>query len=154
MTANRRQVGGSHYKADGTGEEHWDRVHRLKLDYFQAAITKYVERCWKKNGVEDLRKAQHFLEKYIELNVAAPLPAAAPPALPAPPAATDARLVDMAHVNPAGLTGYVFEGFDAAGALYTCRGCGVKVRCPVGHWPGHSHICEGAEPGAGYVDQG
>jgi Protein of unknwon function (DUF3310) len=65
MNANQKQIGGDHYKTGG--EEHWDRVHRLKLDYFQAAITKYVERCWKKNGVQDLLKAQHFLEKYIEL---------------------------------------------------------------------------------------
>lgn len=64
--ANKTQVGGSHYKTDG--EEHWDRVNRLGLDYFQGQITKYVERCWKKNGVEDLKKARHFLDKYIELH--------------------------------------------------------------------------------------
>ena len=63
--ANVRQVGGDHYK--NGGEEHWDRVARLNLDYFQGQITKYVERWRKKNGVEDLKKAQHFLEKYIEL---------------------------------------------------------------------------------------
>ena len=68
--ANERQVGGTHYKTGG--EEHWDRVHRLGLDYFQAQITKYVERCWKKNGVEDLKKARHFLDKYIELRSPAP----------------------------------------------------------------------------------
>ena len=67
--ANKIQIGGDHYKAaDGKGEEHWDRVSRLKLDYFQACITKYVERCWKKNGLQDLQKAQHFLQKYIELH--------------------------------------------------------------------------------------
>lgn len=64
--ANQRQVGGEHYKVGG--EEHWDRVARLGLDYFQACITKYVERCWKKNGLEDLKKAQHYLQKYIEIN--------------------------------------------------------------------------------------
>lgn len=66
--ANQRQVGGEHYKRADGGEEHWDRVARLGLDYFQACITKYVERCWKKNGLEDLKKAQHFLQKYIELH--------------------------------------------------------------------------------------
>lgn len=64
--ANSRQVGGNHYKTGG--EEHWDRVHRLDLDYFQGQITKYVERWKKKNGVQDLKKAQHFLQKYIELH--------------------------------------------------------------------------------------
>lgn len=63
--ANSRQVGGDHYKTGG--EEHWDRVNRLQLDYFQGQITKYVERWKKKNGVEDLRKARHFLDKYIEI---------------------------------------------------------------------------------------
>lgn len=70
MSANERQVGGTHYKSGG--EEHWDRVARLGLDYFQAQITKYVERCWKKNGVQDLEKARHFLDKYIELNTPPP----------------------------------------------------------------------------------
>jgi Protein of unknwon function (DUF3310). len=66
VSANETQVGGTHYKTGG--EEHWDRVHRLGLDYFQAQITKYVERCWKKNGMEDLKKARHFLDKYIEIH--------------------------------------------------------------------------------------
>lgn len=65
MSANDRQVGGDHYKTGG--EEHWDRVARLRLDYFQGQITKYVERWKRKNGVEDLKKARHFLDKYIEL---------------------------------------------------------------------------------------
>jgi hypothetical protein len=30
-------------------------------------ITKYVERYPKKKGIEDLEKAQHFLQKLIEL---------------------------------------------------------------------------------------
>jgi hypothetical protein len=68
MSANERQVGGSHYKHDGNGEEHWDRVSRLGLDYFQGQITKYVERWKMKNGVQDLEKARHFLDKYIELH--------------------------------------------------------------------------------------
>jgi len=65
MAANDTQVGGSHYKKGG--EEHWDRVYRLNLDYFQGQITKYIERWKDKNGLEDLRKARHFLDKYIEL---------------------------------------------------------------------------------------
>lgn len=66
--ANQRQVGGDHYKTGG--EEHWDRVERLKLDYFQGQITKYVERWKKKNGIQDLEKARHFLDKYIEIQKA------------------------------------------------------------------------------------
>lgn len=63
--ANDTQIGGNHYKVGG--EEHWDRVARLGLDYFQGQITKYVERWKKKGGLADLLKAQHVLAKYIEL---------------------------------------------------------------------------------------
>lgn len=65
MTANTRQVGGSHYKV-GSLPEHWDLVVQYDWDYFQGQIIKYVMRHKKKNGVQDLQKAAHFLEKYIE----------------------------------------------------------------------------------------
>ena len=64
MSANERQVGGSHY--GGGAQQHWDMVVQHELDYFQGQITKYVMRWKAKNGLQDLEKAQHFLEKYIE----------------------------------------------------------------------------------------
>ena len=64
MSANDRQVGGDHYKGDS---QHWDWAWDNDLDYFQGQITKYVARWKDKNGIQDLQKAQHFLEKYIEL---------------------------------------------------------------------------------------
>ena len=68
--ANARQVGGDHYKKGG--EEHWDRQWRLYgRGYFVGCITKYVERYHAKNGLQDLHKAQHFLEKLIELETVA-----------------------------------------------------------------------------------
>jgi len=63
--ANETQVGGSHYQTGGI--EHWDVVNIFNLDYFQGNITKYVFRHKKKNGIEDLKKAQHYLQKYIEI---------------------------------------------------------------------------------------
>jgi hypothetical protein len=63
--ANKSQVGGDHYK--GAAIEHWDFVAQRNLDYFQGNITKYVSRWRKKAGVDDLRKASHYLDKYIEL---------------------------------------------------------------------------------------
>jgi hypothetical protein len=68
--ANERQEGGDHYRRI-PGEQHWDRAVRLGFDFFQYMITKYVERCWQKNGLEDLRKALHFTQKYIEVSEAA-----------------------------------------------------------------------------------
>lgn len=64
--ANDKQVSGTHYKVDAGKVEHWDMVIQHQLNYFEGQITKYVMRCRKKNGIEDLKKAQHFLEKYIE----------------------------------------------------------------------------------------
>lgn len=72
MAANEKQVGGSHY--GGGSLQHWDIVDRFQLDYFQGQITKYVMRWKKKNGLEDLKKAQHFLEKYIEIQAKEPKP--------------------------------------------------------------------------------
>lgn len=72
MAANDKQIGGSHYKKGG--EEHWDRQWRLfGRGYFIGCITKYVERYHEKNGVQDLHKAIHFLEKLIELESASVL---------------------------------------------------------------------------------
>jgi hypothetical protein len=64
MKANEKQVAGNHYKST---IEHWDYVVANDLDYFQGQITKYVTRWKNKNGITDLLKAQHFLEKYIEV---------------------------------------------------------------------------------------
>lgn len=66
LKANERQVGGQHYKTT-TGKEHWDIVAEFGLDYFQGNITKYVMRWRDKGKVEDLKKARHYLDKYIEL---------------------------------------------------------------------------------------
>tara|TARA_R110000823_G_scaffold154417_1_gene285289 strand:- start:302 stop:658 length:357 start_codon:yes stop_codon:yes gene_type:complete len=65
---NKKQIGGEHYK--GVDIEHWDWVHANDLDYFQGQVTKYVIRWKDKNGMEDLKKAHHFLEKYMELEAA------------------------------------------------------------------------------------
>ena len=62
--ANEKQVAGSHYR---THIQHWDYVVANDLDYFQGQITKYVTRWKRKNGLTDLLKAQHFLEKYLEV---------------------------------------------------------------------------------------
>ncbi len=69
MSANDRQVGGDHYKRRGK-IQHWDFAAEREYDYFQGQITKYVDRWKDKNGIIDLEKAKHFLEKYIEIEKA------------------------------------------------------------------------------------
>lgn len=62
--ANDTQVAGGHYR---THIQHWDYVVANDLGYFEGQITKYVTRWRKKNGLQDLHKARHFLQKLIEL---------------------------------------------------------------------------------------
>lgn len=66
-TANDRQVGGTHYQANEY--QHWDFVTDLRLPYLLGVATKYVSRWRDKNGVEDLEKALHYLEKANERGV-------------------------------------------------------------------------------------
>ena len=66
--ANQRQVGGEHYNAHGRKDiQHWDIVHIFGLGYFEGQITKYLFRWKSKNGLQDLEKARHYLDKLIEL---------------------------------------------------------------------------------------
>ncbi len=67
--ANDYQVAGHHYRQEGT-IQHWDYAASHNFDYFQGQITKYVTRWKKKNGIADLEKARHFIEKYIEVEKA------------------------------------------------------------------------------------
>jgi len=70
MSANDHQVGGDHYRRKGV-IQHWDLAVMHQWDPFQYQITKYVMR-WKDKHqsrdekLKDLKKAAHFLEKYIE----------------------------------------------------------------------------------------
>lgn len=70
VAVNSRQVGGSHYRDTASvcpqcgGEvQHWDFA--AKQGYLEGCITKYITRWRHKNGIQDLEKAQHFLEKLI-----------------------------------------------------------------------------------------
>ncbi len=64
-TANDIQVGGQHYKAKTI--QPWDFIAANQLGYFDGNIVKYVSRWRDKGGVDDLRKARHYLDKLIEL---------------------------------------------------------------------------------------
>ncbi len=65
MAANDLQFGGVHYK--GSDYQHWDLMNDLRMPYLPATASKYL-RWRKKNGVEDLEKLCHYLQKTIECN--------------------------------------------------------------------------------------
>ena len=62
--ANARQVGGAHYK--GFRFETWDVILDWGLGYLDGNAVKYLSRWRLKGGVEDLKKARHYLDKLIE----------------------------------------------------------------------------------------
>ena len=64
-TANDMQVGGDHYMDRCI--QPWDYIVSNDLGFLEGNIIKYVTRWKYKNGVDDLRKAQHYLAKLIEV---------------------------------------------------------------------------------------
>jgi len=57
-----------HYQSQGGGEQLWDEEWRISREItFVFNIVKYVRRYRKKDGLKDLRKARHYLDKLIEL---------------------------------------------------------------------------------------
>lgn len=65
MSANDMQVGGKHYSDNAI--QPWDFIVSNNIGYLEGNIIKYVARWRKKGGVEDLRKAGHYLQKLIEV---------------------------------------------------------------------------------------
>lgn len=59
------QIGGGHYKDSKIQPVEY--MHANGLGYCEGAIIKYVSRYKKKNGVEDLKKARHFIDLLIKL---------------------------------------------------------------------------------------
>lgn len=65
MSANETQVGGDHYKDKAV--QPWDYIVGNELGYLEGCIVKYISRHKAKGGLEDLRKARHYLDKLIEV---------------------------------------------------------------------------------------
>ena len=66
LNANDVQVAGTHYKNKTI--QPWDYIVGNDLGYLEGNIVKYVSRWKDKGGVDDLRKARHYLDKLIEVN--------------------------------------------------------------------------------------
>jgi hypothetical protein len=64
-TANDVQVAGTHYKDKAI--QPWDYIVANELGYLEGNIVKYVSRWKDKGGLDDLKKAQHYLAKLIEV---------------------------------------------------------------------------------------
>lgn len=69
-SANSKQVGGDHYFKHKI--QPWDVMQEYLgpeafQGYLQGNVIKYVLRAKDKGGIEDLQKAQHYLEKLVEV---------------------------------------------------------------------------------------
>ena len=64
VTPNDIQVGGEHYKSQTI--QPWDAINAWGLGFLGGNVVKYMARHAQKGGIEDLRKARHYLDKMIE----------------------------------------------------------------------------------------
>lgn len=65
MSAFKEQTGGNHYKH--LAIQPVEYIHRNGLGFIEGSVVKYVTRWRNKNGVEDLKKARHFIDLLIEM---------------------------------------------------------------------------------------
>ena len=77
MSANNTSPG--HYK--GTAIQPWDFIVSNNLGFLEGNVIKYVTRWRQKDGVQDLRKAKHYIEKLIEMETGTAAPETAADAL-------------------------------------------------------------------------
>lgn len=64
MTANDHQVGGDHYKVQSI--QPIEYILANELNFCEGNVVKYITRWSYKNGIEDLKKARHYLDFLIE----------------------------------------------------------------------------------------
>jgi len=60
-----RQVGGDHYQIYKIQPTEF--IHTNSIPFIEGNIIKYVMRHKNKNGVEDLKKARHYIDLLIKL---------------------------------------------------------------------------------------
>lgn len=60
-----QQVAGTHYQR---AIQPWDIISEWELDFWEGNVLKYLLRWKHKDGLQDLKKAKHYLEYLIERN--------------------------------------------------------------------------------------
>ena len=63
--ALKEQVGGDHYSK--LAIQPVEYINANKLTYLQGNVIKYVTRYKDKNGLQDLEKAEHYIDMLIEV---------------------------------------------------------------------------------------
>lgn len=70
MSANTVQVGGSHYASKAV--QPWEAMEAWATPeefagHLRLTAIKYLARCNDKGGIEDIKKARHYLDKLVEV---------------------------------------------------------------------------------------
>lgn len=65
MPALEEQVGGKHYK--DMKIQPVEYIHANGIPFIEGCVIKYVSRWRQKGGLDDVRKARHFLDLLLEL---------------------------------------------------------------------------------------
>lgn len=65
---NATQIGGTHYK--GKAIQPWDYIIANDIPFLEGNAIKYLTRWRDKGGIDDLRKARHYVDKLIEVESA------------------------------------------------------------------------------------
>lgn len=147
--ANSRQVAGSHY-AEGGSLQHWDLIDRNRVGYLEACATKYLLRWRKKNGVQDLEKAEHFVQKLYEARAELTYGELCErrPSVPM------SDLQAFFAANPCGSREReVAELLLSWRSLFDVRSAWTLTRDLLAIVRAEQHTEQGAEPGRGYVNQ-
>ncbi len=72
MSANKEQIGGSHYK--DLPIQPAEYAQRNRLGFIEGCVVKYVTRHKSKGGRQDLEKAIHFLRMLVEMEYPQEMP--------------------------------------------------------------------------------
>jgi hypothetical protein len=65
MRALDTQVGGNHYK--DMKIQPVEYIIQNNIGYLEGNVIKYISRYKQKNGINDLRKARHYIDMLIEI---------------------------------------------------------------------------------------
>lgn len=67
LTPINQQIGGNHYKQFKIQPVEF--IHRNNIGFMEGNAIKYLCRYKSKGGIEDLRKAKHYIEMLIEMEI-------------------------------------------------------------------------------------
>lgn len=65
MNSLSNQIGGTHYTT--LAIQPVEYIHSNKIGFIEGNVIKYVTRWRDKGGIEDLKKAKHFIDLLIDL---------------------------------------------------------------------------------------